>query len=206
MRKRQVSQETIEYRSEGRSAGMTLAGAALVSILAMAHHPSGPSGLAQPVHGAMMLVVIATLAGFAWFAARRGLSRFAVLAGLVAYAAGAVANLLAAAINGFVAPALAGGDISADIFRLCWELNQALAYGAVYAASIAFVLWGGDMLLTKKQPQRLLGLAGLAAGLVPAALLAGRAIEMDVAGAFIVYAMQAAFAVSIGLYLMRSKE
>jgi hypothetical protein len=184
-------------------------GAAVLSVLAMAHHPTGTgghSGLSQLVHGAMMIVVIVMLAGFTQFASRRGLGRFPVLAALVFYAGGAVGNLLAATINGFAVPALAAQEVSHDLFRLTWELNQALAYGAVYASSIAFVLWGADASLEKHGSQRLLGLAGLAAGLAPAALLASDAVDMRVAGALIVYTVQSAFALIVGVSLLRSKR
>jgi len=202
-----VSIEANDVQPDSRLAGAAMIGAALLTVFAMAHHPTGAGGhsnLAQMVHGVMMIVVVVTLAGFTRFATHRGLGRFTVLAALVFYAAGAVANLMAATINGFAVPALAEQDVSHDLFRLCWELNQAFAYGAVYATSTAFVLWGGDLALSKSGP-RLLGIAGLAAGLAPAALLAADALDMNVAGAFVVYATQCAFAVAVGVHLMWAK-
>lgn len=191
-----------------RIAGLLLIGAAAASLIAMAHHPSGAhaGAMAGLVHGAMMLVLAAMAFGFAHFARRRGLERPAVLAGLVAYAISAGAHLGAAAINGFVVPALAlrgAGAVGHDVFLLAWEANQALARLGVFASGAAFLLWSLDWLRRPGLEFRLIGLAGLAAGAVPAGLLAAGAIRMDVAGAFLVYAAHGAWSALVGLHLLR---
>jgi hypothetical protein len=85
-----------------------------------------------------------------------------------------------------------------------WPLNQIFAFAAAYAMSGAFALWGADLLLRgPRSIDRLLGLAGIAAGLAPAALLATGALDLHVEGAFIVYAGQALFTVLVGASLMR---
>lgn len=197
---------TSDAGPDDRAAGAALAGASILSIIAMAHHPSGAGhgALTQVVHGAMIAIVVVALAGYARLAARRGLHRFPNLVALVAYGAGAAANILAATINGFVAETLIAHDASRDVLRLCWELNQSLAYGAVYATSAAFLLWGADL---AREPgvRRIIGLAGLAAGIAPALLLMTGTLGMNVAGAFVVYAVQAAFGVLIGAELMRAR-
>jgi hypothetical protein len=186
-------------------AGAALAGASIFSIAVMAHHPSGTGhgALGQVVHGTMIAIVLVALAGYIRLAVRRGLHRFLNLAALVAYTAGAGANMLAAAINGFVVARVVADGAGQDILRLCWEINQALAYGAVYATSFAFLIWGGD-LVREAGARWLTGVAGLAAAIAPTALLMAGALDMNVAGAFIVYALQAAFGVLAGAELMRS--
>jgi hypothetical protein len=190
---------------DDRLAGAALAGASALSILAMAHHPTGTghSPLAEIVHGAMIVFVLASFAGYSRLAARRGLQRFVIWAALVTYGAGAMANVLAATINGFVVGAVVADGASDDILRLCWALNQALAYGAVYATSIAFLLWGAD-LMRDGGARRIIGVIGVAAGTAPAALLMTDTLEMNVAGAFVVYALQAAFGVLVGADLLRT--
>ena len=198
---------TRQWKEGGeRLAGAALAAASLLSVVVMAHHPSGAGshgGLAQAVHGALMGLILVTFAGFARFAAGLGLQRYAATLGLTAYATGSLANLLAATMNGFVAPALATGGASQEVLRLCWELSQALAYAAVYAISAAFVCWGAELGLRGAGADRWLGAAGLAAGLAPAGLLASGALDMNVAGAFIVYGAQAAFGGLAGVFLTR---
>lgn len=185
-------------------AGGALIASSLLVILLMAHHPTaaGPHALARFVHGGMMIMIMVTLAAYARFASLRGFGRYPVLLGLVFYAAGAFGNLLAATVNGFAVPALAERGAEKALFTLTWEINQAAAYAAVYATSIAFALWGADMLV---RGPRVTGALGLAAGAIPAALLATGALTMHIGGAFIVYASAAVFSVIIGLQMMRGK-
>ena len=187
--------------ADDRIAGVALAGASLLSVVAMAHHPSGASaysGLTQMVHGVMIAVILVSAACFTRFAIRIGLNRFGVLLGLVTYFAGAAANVLAATMNGFVAPAVHGEQGAEALLRLCWELNQAFAYGAVYATSASFVLWGLALLRHPERLDRVIAVVSIVAGGVAATLLAMEIVRMNVAGAFIVYATQAGMGVLVG--------
>ena len=188
-----------------RIAGAALLASAAGTVLAMAHHPTGlhgGGGLAGAVHGAMLALLLASAFGFVHFARRRGLGRPAVLAGLVVYGASLFVHAGAATLNGFVVPALAGrGDaaVGHDLFLFAWETNQALARLGVFATGAAFILWGADLL----RDRRWLGAAGIAAGLLPAAALAGGWIAMNVAGAFLAYAVHGAWAALVGIELVR---
>ena len=188
-----------------RAAGAALIAAAAGTVLAMAHHPSGAHGgpLGAVVHGAMIALLALGTFGFASFARRRGLARPAVLAGLVAYGLALFGHAGAATINGFVVPALAdrGEAVGHDLFLFAWEANQALARLGVFAAGTAFMLWGGDLL--RERPW--LGTVGILAGAAPSAALLAGALEMNVAGAFIVYAAHAVWTALLGLYLLRGR-
>ena len=191
-----------------RIGGAALIAAAAGTVPAMAHHPVGAhSGALGPaVHAAMIAFVALTAFGFAAFAAARGPARPAILAGLVLYALALFGHVGAATINGFVVPALAGresGAVDHDIFVLAWEANQALAKLGVIASSLAFLFWSLDFLGRSGAEPRAIGLVGLAAGIVPPALLLAGTIDMDVAGAFLVYAIQAAWGACVGLHLVR---
>ena len=193
-----------------RFGGAALIAAAAGTVLAMAHHPVGAhSGVLGPaVHAAMIAFVTLTAFGFASFAAARGAARPAILAGLVLYASALFGHVGAAMINGFVVPALAGrGPVAVDhdIFLLAWEANQALAKLGVIASSLAFLFWSLDFLGRSGAEPRAIGMVGLAAGIAPPALLLAGVIEMDVAGAFLVYAVQAAWGVCVGLHLVRRR-
>ncbi|MEI9850994.1 MAG: hypothetical protein WDN24_09240 [Sphingomonas sp.] len=185
-----------------RIAGGALVLAALISMLAMAHHPSSAHALVlgRTVHGVMIAAVGVTVYGFAHLAIRRGIGDPAVLAGLVAYAIAAAANIGAATINGFVVTALVErGPLNPGIARLAWEANQALARLAVVAGGIAFLLWSLGF-VRRRGLARPLGLLGIAAGLVPVAMLA-LGLRMNVAGAMLVYGIQSAWIALAGLYL-----
>ena len=198
-------------RAGDRIAGAALIAGAAATVLAMAHHPTGAhgaGGLAGLVHGAMIVLLALQAFGFAHFAIRRGIGAPAMLAGLIAYGASLFAHVGAATINGFIVPAIAArgpGAVSHDVFLFAWEANQALAKLGVYATGTAFILWGLHLLRTGGAWPRSLGLAGLAAGAAPAVLLAVGAIRMDVAGAFLAYAIHAAWAALVGLWLIRGE-
>jgi hypothetical protein len=185
-------------------AGSALAVSAALSVLVMAHHPTGTAlaaGLGRLVHGAMMALVVVMFAGFCRFAVRRGLDRFTVMLALALYSAATLANLLAGTINGFVIPALLERNAYEENALLLWTLNQTFAKAAVFAISAAFALWGADLAVRGAGLARLLGTAGVIAGAAPAALLAGGVLDMKVAGAFLIYAGQAAFSAAAGIWL-----
>ena len=187
--------------------GVVMIVAAILSVFVMAHHPTGAdhAGLAQGVHGAMMTFTLLLVVGFIQFSLQRGVDNFAVSAAMVAYCAGAIGNLLAALISGFVMTALVTKNVGVDVKTFAWALNQAAAYGAVYAYSVAFVLWGGDLLVHGRLFDRLVGALGVAAGAIPVVTLATGLLKMNVGGAFIVYALQAAFSIAIGVWLFRNR-
>lgn len=193
-----------------RFGGAALIAAAAGTVLAMAHHPVGAhSGALGPaVHAAMIAFVAMTAFGFAAFAAARGPARPKILAGIILYALALFGHVGAATINGFVVPALAGrgpGLIDNDIFLLAWEANQALAKLGVIASSLAFLFWSLDFLGRSGAEARAIGMIGLAAGILPPALLLAGTIDMDVAGAFLAYAAQAAWGACVGLHLVRRR-
>lgn len=194
---------------ENRAAGAALALSAMLVVLVMAHHPTGTAQAAtwgRGVHGALMALVVVMLAGFFRFSAMRGLGRFAVALAFAFYAAAAIANLLAAAINGFVVPALFEKGLWDENAALLWTLNQTFAKGAVYATAAAFGLWGADLLVRGRGVDRPLGAVGVAAGALPAALLAAGVLDMHVAGALVIYAAQTAFAALAGWRLAALKS
>lgn len=186
-----------------RAAGIALIGAAALSMLAMAHHPTSRDAGAMIgiVHGAMILFAGMMAWGFTHFARRRGLERPAVLAGLVAYGIGIFATIGAATISGFVTPALAAHapDASHELFDLTWAMNQALAKLGVVATGAAYALWSLDLWRRWKA----VALLGLLAGGVPALLLVGGWIDMHLHAAIWVYAAQVLWAALIGWLLLR---
>jgi hypothetical protein len=191
-----------EATTGDRAAGIALIGAAGLSMLAMSHHPTSlrAGALIGVVHGAMILFAAMMAFGFTQFARLRGLERPAVLAGLVAYGISIFANIGAALASGFIAPALAAHAPAAshNLFDLTWAMNQALAKLGVVATGAAYLLWSLDLWRTSR-PAALLGVA---AGVVPAALiLSGTGMHLH--AAVLVYAAQVLWAALIGWLLLR---
>lgn len=199
----------------GRIAGIVLLVAAVLVIMAMAHHPSGlePGDtrigmtLGGFIHAAMIVLLGANLWGLTIFSIRQSLGGW-VLAGIVAYGISFVGNLIAGLVNGFVVPAVAmqvDHAESGDLFILLWQINQAAAQLGVYAASGAFVFWSISLLRQKKAEDLVIGGLGLIAAFVPSAALYTEVIALNVDGAFLVYGVQAAWTGLVGLEMLRQK-
>ena len=195
-------------RDGSRIAGVVMIAASLGVVVAMGHHPSGAHGgpLGWIVHGGMIALLSLLAWGFLMFCVERGAARPLIVAGMIAYSVSLFAHIGAATINGFVVPALgnpAAPPVSHDLFRLAWHANQALAKLGVYMTGAAYVLWSIDLLRDPSRPARLTGALGLVAGAVPAVLLAIGALQMDVAGAFAIYAAHVAWSALVGLMMWR---
>lgn len=187
-----------------RMAGGILAVASLASMLVMSHHPSDPHQLVlgQAVHAAMITIVAFTALGLVHFARRLGLDRLTVLAGLIAYGIAVFGHVGAGTINGFIVTNLvAHGETDHAIFALAWEANQALARLGVVASGVGFVLWSLSLLRRAGLFGRGLAVLGIAAGVVPAALLISGTMTMHLHGAILIYAIQALWMLLAGLYL-----
>jgi hypothetical protein len=192
-----------ENRNGDRAAGIALIASAGLSMLAMAHHPTSlrAGALIGIVHGAMILFTGMMTFGFAQLSRRLGLERPAVLAGLVAYAIGAIAEVGAATVNGFAAPALAAHGASHDAFDALWFLNQALAGLGVVAIGAAYVLWS----LALWRHHRLVATLGVVAGAGPALLLLGGWIDMHLHWAILVYAALVLWGALVGWLLLSGR-
>ena len=199
----------------GRVAGWVLLIAAMLTILAMAHHPSGighgsaagTMTLGALVHAAMIVILAANLWGLIIFSTRQGIDGW-MLAGVLSYGLSLLGNVIAALINGFIVPAVAAAldhSVSGNIFVLLWESNQAAARLAVYSASVAFVAWSVFLIRRRTLEDLVLGCTGLVAGVAPSAALYTEILTLDVDGAFLKYGVQAAWIGLIGLQMIRQR-
>ena len=190
---------------DDRTAGAALAIASVLVVAVMAHHPSNfESEMGAPVHAVMIVLVIVSWAGYARLAWRCGVHRFSVLFGLAAYTAASLANILAGTIDGFITPALLDRSVSKDVLRMCWEINQAMAFGAVYATAAAITIWS-IQLLRVGGVERAIGILGIGIGAATAVLLLSGTLSMQVAGALIVYALEALFGLLAAVVLLRAR-
>lgn len=194
-------------RAAARWAGLALVGAAAATLLAMSHHPASAhdATLNMTVHGVMIAVAGVAGYGFLTWSRLRGLDRPPVAVGLIAYLIGMFGGIGAATINGFVVTALVHGEggLAHDAHRLAWEANQALAQIGVWGTGIAYALWSIDLIRRGDGFERIAGAAGIAAGLIPVGLLASGVLQMNLAGALILYTAQLAWMGLAGLVLLR---
>ena len=205
-----------------RASGALLVASAALSVLGMAHHPTGHGHgrtlleslaaigpLANLVHGLLLAIMLAQLIGQAGLATRLGWNRLVVQGAFIAQAIGGVALTGAAAINGFATAFVAGrlvtgGHVQPDQFKpVLWVLaGQAQAWAQIGTAAwaIALGLWGASV-WSRHRP---LALAALPLVLVPLAGGLGL-IPLDVIGFGAVVVAQALWAGAAGLLLWRGR-
>lgn len=193
-----------------RAAGIVLLTAAALTVVAMSQHPAGMHGatmLSSVVHAGMMVLLALMFVGFAVVSVQRGLDRLLVIIALTACGVSTFAHVGAATINGFIVPSLAmrPEPPGHDIFLLCWQANQALARLGVYATGIAYLAWSIDLLRGANLANRVIAVSGIAAAVLPALALGAGLLKMNVHGAFLVYTVHAAWAVAVGVQLVRGK-
>jgi hypothetical protein len=198
----------LDSNDSDRTVGIVMLTSAVLTVVAMAHHPSGAHGgtLVYLVHGTMIVLLSTMFFGFSYYSLRRGLSHPLILAGLVAYLLNYFAHIVAGTINGFIVPALTeqGQDIPHALFVFAWESNQAFARLGTVATAVAFTFWGFDLLSREKGFTRLIGGLGIAAGTLPLLLLLNDS-TMDVRAALTIYGLHAGF-VALVAWLMIGRK
>jgi hypothetical protein len=208
--------------ANARPAAALLIAAPALSVLGMAHHPTGHGQgaallaslaamgpLANLVHGALLALMLAQLIGQAGLAAQLGWQRLPVLGAAIAQLAGALALTGAAVINGFATPMLARRLMDAGYTGLeqlrppLWLLSaqaQAWAQIGTGAWAVALALWG----LAVWPRHRPLALLAMPLVLVPLAGGLGL-LPLDVIGFGAVVLAQALWAMLAGLLLWRGQ-
>lgn len=190
-----------------RIAGLVMAGAALLSVPVMAHHPTsftGGGSLMQMVHGVLLFTSLILQAGFVRVSVRLGLGNYWTLLALIAFSVGIITVFFAGTMNGFIAPALAeDGQFTKEITNFCWKFNQSLVYVSAYAIGLAFVLLGVQLIRSNMQHGVVLGCVALLTGGAPSILLVTEVIDMHVTGALITYTSQWLFSACAGLWLIK---
>lgn len=207
-----------------RLAGGLLSAVAVLSMLAMAHHPHAHgggdplaalariAGIAATVHGVLLVLLVAMAALLQEFAVARVQRPALARSGSLVFALGAGALLLAGLVNGFAAPATAlaagGGAAAAEwrpVLRFAWQLNQAAAGFGVLAWAAATLLWSAD-LVQRAGLARWLGAYGLLAGVGVLGAVGSHAVAMDVRGFGAVMAALALWPCGAGVLLWRAER
>ena len=214
----------ISNAAPSRAAAVILAGATLLEVMAMAHHPSAYTPdiaeavqqiaqlarLSAWVHAAALTAMLCIAYGLLEFATRRGWSRPWIRAGSIAYGTGVLVMIGAGLVSGFILPTLCASTphasptdlaINGQLLVLCRVLNQSCANVSTVAISAGILCWSVD-LLRERGVLRALGLLGLIVGFLPAAALICGWIRLNVHGMSQVVWLWAAwnFAVAAALW------
>jgi len=200
------------------ASGILLIAGSLLVVFVMMHHPTG-HGLMKPesfermafvnklVHGFALATVPMIFLGLMGVARRLGWTDLSI-ASLVAFAFGSFAVMLAALASGFVFTDIAARAMepgaSSDLhpflmYTGVW--NQASAPVHLVATAIGTLLLGAALLAGRgRVPMAAAaGAGGLAVGAATILLYFSGHLRLDVHGAFILYALQSAWTVWLGV-------
>jgi hypothetical protein len=207
-----------------RIPGISLVASAILAMAAMAHHPTAGGGgdfagfarnvermaeVNQAVHGTMIVLVAVLTWTLVAFAARRGLHRPLVMAGLVAWAIAAVVMIIPPVFNGFVIVDIARRALAspeaADMLRVTMQtlssgVGVIVMIGTI-GMSIAVFLWSAD-LARDTGPARWTGVLGLVAGAGLVIALPTAIGRLDLAGMTLVLVVWAVWFLAVGTLMI----
>jgi len=189
----EILTDSPDRRSIDIVAGIALTLSAIVSLIAILHHPtlsgvhSGEetvravhalAGMDKLVHGTLMLIFSVQTVGFFHFSARLGFHRAGVVAGLMAYALGTVALFIPTTLDGFITPDLMDacaaspncGVMPVALIQLVAIAIQDFTKISLVAISLATLCWSACLVGLPGWINRAAGGIGLICGLVPLAV------------------------------------
>lgn len=210
-----------------RIPGISLVASAILAMAAMAHHPTAGGGgdfagfarnvermaeVNQAVHGTLIVLVAVLTWTLVAFAARRGLHRPLVMAGLVAWAIAAVVMIIPPVFNGFVIVDIARRALAspeaADMLRVTMQtLSSGVGVIVIIGTlgmSIAVFLWSAD-LARDTGPARWTGVLGLVAGAGLVIALPTAMGRLDLAGMTLVLVVWAVWFLAVGTLMIQRK-
>ena len=217
---------TSERVVSARPSGIVLGGSAVVMAVFMAMHPrphshelldlvtqlTNEAGFNGFVHGVLMATLAAAMAGLLGLGDALGFGAMLVRAGLLSFCCGGVMGMLAAAINGFVLPAVVSrrvGDAPEVIEKLrplmslCLEGNRVLSQMMVVGVSAGVLLL--SVALVRRAHGRGLGILGIVCASLPlAALVAGR-LPMSVHGFGAFVLLQVVWYLAVATQMIRGR-
>lgn len=148
-------------------------------------------------------LLVAVFAGFLGVASELGWRRLSVQVAVTAQALAVVLWLLAALINGFVAPAVAASTAaSTATLELCHRGNQVLAEAGALALAASILAWSSALAGRGRLANVVAGLGALA-GAAPAAFLLSGHLQLDVDGMLALVLAEVAWNLCVALWLGR---
>ena len=207
-----------------RIAGTMLIAATLLSVLAMAHHPTltAPdittalqqlkqlADLSAWVHGILIGLMLLIFWCLTEYSLRRGVEKPLVRGGLIFYGAGVVAMIGAATVSGWLTARVGTlvpnpGDqdlhLLAILINFSGSMNRVMANLGAVGMSAGILAWSIG-LLHERGWTRGAGILGIVAGLTPALLLITGGMHLDVHGMMLVVLIQGIWNVALGILLI----
>jgi hypothetical protein len=222
-----ASAQTLKDMNDNRTAGWLLVAGCVAGLVTMSLHPTMHLGVSlspaeltrlaridRVVHSLALVGIILVFLGTLALTRRLASAGNRLsLAALVVYAFAAVAVVVAATIDGFVAADLvtrmaAGGPKLESLWMLLeYNTRIVVALSSVYVVGtcVAIFLWSLAALQTGRLARGFAWYGLVAAALITLALLSGH-IRLDVHGFGLVWLMQSIWFVVAGCLLMRSVD
>ncbi|MBV9409644.1 MAG: hypothetical protein JO164_12525 [Candidatus Eremiobacteraeota bacterium] len=210
------------------AAGIIIAAGALLTLVAVAHHPTvghhtrGAAALAavvrfaptdRLVHGTLIAVIGALVYAFAVYTLRRGTVRPAALAGFVAYTLGSATTIVAASIDGFLVPEIAARYAGAppetlpaatSLLILCSLAIQVATKLGMAALGAGIVLWSTD-LIRESGVVRAVGALGFVAAVASVIAAFAGTGALTPASLLLVLAAQTVWYLAVAALLVRGR-
>jgi hypothetical protein len=210
-----------------RVAGIGLIIASLLSVLAMAHHPTVTApditqalqqlkdlaALSGWVHGILIALMLFIFWCLTEYSLRRGVEKPLTRAGLIFYGAGMVSMIGAAIVSGWLTarvgalvPAPDGQDLHllAILINFSFSMNQVLANLGAVAMSAGILAWSVG-LMHDKGWNRGTGALGILVGIAPALALIGGGMHLDVHHMLVVVVLQGVWYIALGVLLVTKR-
>lgn len=214
--------------SLNRPAAIALVASTILSVIAVAAHPSVDAGSAsqiladmvkgraadEHVHAAVIVLMAGYFFGFIGLAARAGLHRASVRLGLIAYGIGALGMIGAAMLDGFITPAFSAefagatpekADLAVAILMFGWTAIQYLTKLGFIGLSLG-MLGASLPLLRGHGLARITGLAGLVSGVLPVMFLILAKADLDPRLLIAILAVQAIWNLTAAALLIHCRE
>jgi hypothetical protein len=188
-----VPAASLNPRSVDIVAGIALVLSAILSLIAILHHPTlatvqgaeeaaraihSLAAMDKLVHGALMAIFSVQAIGFYYFSARLGFDRPAILAGFMAYALGTIILFIPTTLDGFVTPDLNDacmaspncGTLPSGVIGLIAIAIQDFTMISLVATSSATLSWSTALVRFPGWMNRAAGCIGFACGVAPLAV------------------------------------
>jgi hypothetical protein len=211
----------------GRTAGLLMGAASLLTVVFMAFHPTvharnteelfagidKTAFVNRVVHGSLIALQVLLVVAFSSLASRLGLGSILVRTGFVTYVTGALAMSAAALINGLIltdfvaryeSQTKATMDSAKHVMAYGFAANQICSKAGVLAMSIAVALWSIGLLF-RGAGVRAVGVFGCIAGIIPAAALLSGYLHMDVHGMLAFVFAQTVWSLAVAWLMVRGR-
>lgn len=188
-----IPANSLPPRSIDMVAGIALVLSAILSLIAILHHPTlenvqgaeeaaraihSLAGMDKLVHGALMVIFSVQAIGFYYFSARLGFDRPAVLVGFMAYAFGVIILFIPTTLDGFVTPDLTDacaasphcGTLPSGVIGLIAIAIQDFTKISLVAMSLATLSWSVALVRFPGWMNRAAGCISFACGIAPLAV------------------------------------